>query len=226
MGQHYILERIRVEREKLKISQREMGRHLGITQPAYSKKEANADNISLSELGKIAEKLRLPVSFFLDEKSSWVDVVTYTNELTASILEENRSLWQENRRASTEHFEKWQNYQREIEERHNDYLNIKDEMHKMQMKFLNEKSDLKLLFEEEKEKLEHQIDNCKRLPKKIARELEEFSRYFTVDYISELLSSHSIPVEKLDLNLINKLVKPFKTAFKEYQERIANIPID
>lgn len=84
--------RIRTQRLARKMSQSELGKHLGITFQQIQKYESGVNRVGAGRLQSIAKMFELPVSVFFGEDSATQDASVETNETVLNFLNTARAM--------------------------------------------------------------------------------------------------------------------------------------
>jgi transcriptional regulator with XRE-family HTH domain len=243
MGQNYILERIRITRERSNVSQKQMADHLGITQSTYSKKEAIPKRLSLEEIFKIAEYLKVPVSYLTESEVEWTKIEALIEEKEdfnkRKIWDQSSEIGQLKSKISRIEVK----YQQDMQERRADYMALFQEKSNMFTKHSNAKDEwynIRLNLNDELRKVKGDLNDAKyklRSLSSLAKELEETMINDILEFLTlPKIESHFEKAGFDDLGLdsegrknLKSVLKVFQNAYKEvsneFQVRLEKLKI-
>jgi transcriptional regulator with XRE-family HTH domain len=225
MSNNYILERIRLTRERRGMGNKHMLGPLNVTQSTYSKKENGELPMKLDELFKIAECLDVPVSYLTTSEEEWVKVeelIQYRElDNKQRILEQSHEIGQLKKkitRITKKHTEK-------LGEKDEDYKSLKKENAKLVRDLGQAKTDLS--------DLNYRLNQLSKLAEDLENAMmNETLEFFTLPKIESLFENAGF--DDLDLTSdgrksVKSLLKIFQNAFKEmhkeFQVRLRKIRI-
>ena len=211
MGENYITERIRRTRKIRSISQAEIAKKMGISQPQYSRIENNPNLMRLSGLLEIAEILGVSLQYLTDNGENWQYYVQYTSQT------------EEQHKARI----KWLSESLEKERRrYNERLNDKDKLYDLVSDDLKKAND-------ENYKLRAEMTSATGNKDKIISELQRKLRksitisYQTKNSLNDLLNFFSVNTfsessqfaqhkNSWDLNALGQFLSPIRREIRSW----------
>ena len=232
MSQNYILERIRITRERLKFSQKEIADHLGVTQPTYSKKESIPSRMSVEELVKVAEFLKVSISYLTSSEEDWskTEILIETKEASnkRKIWKQSSEIGQLKRKIYRIQLANNQN----MDDRVKDYWALNKEKNDLNTRYgiknaewfaerdklKTELNQLKIELIEEKSKLSQLSYLVKKIEKSMIKETLDF---FTVSNLIALfgkVEGVNLKLNDVDFEKTELILKFIRDAFQEISE--------
>jgi transcriptional regulator with XRE-family HTH domain len=243
MSNNYILERIRLTRERRGMGNKHMLGPLNVTQSTYSKKENGELPMKLDELFKIADCLNVPVSYLTSNNEDWSKIEDLIETKEGSnkrkILDQSSEIGQLKSKISRIEIKHVQ----EMQERHEDYMALIQEKSNMFTKHYNEKDEWRNIREnlyDELNKAKSDLSDAKyklRSLSSLAKELEETMINDILEFLTlPKIESHFEKAGFDDLGLdsegrknLKSVLKVFQNAYKEvsdeFQVRLEKLKI-
>ena len=215
MNANYIAERIRRTRKFKGISQSEMAKKMGISQPQYSKIENKSDTMRLNHLFEIAQVLDVSVDYLTDNGENWQHYVQYASQIEAQY--KSHTEWLNKLMNDKEKsFKKSEARKDELYELVSDDLKkSRDELYNLEKEMRSALSQKDTLISDLQKRLRLSINISYRTKNSLNQLLDFFSVNTWIE--SSFLSQYR---DSIDLNALEKIISPFREGIKESIEEV------